>query len=287
MILDSLLWKPLLEASAQTIVGAVGGYSFTKVLEAALRRNLYEGPLDFWMRGIQQGEVALGDQVFIDGLISPYTQLFPGNPFDNARHWRNIYDFTGEMSQDEYQAMEFFNGRDTSLRLNSLNGESLVGIFARYGYIGEGLIAVAPTTLIRRVLPDFFHPDFFGCAARVGGKLGRCPTQHGFVLQGIAARAGISISTEDYRNLYYLQINSIKPARGGSKRTCSLLGSQWSLTDSSEQQYLIEYGHFNDRVELANCTGRLRRHPQWKDSKVYFDEVDLPSQDLSFSRNFI
>jgi hypothetical protein len=287
MVFDALLWKPLLEASAQTIVGAVGGYAFTKVLDAALRRNLYQGPLDFWMRGIQQREVGLGDQVFIDGLISPYTQLFPGNPFDNAKHWRNVYDFEGRIEQDEYQALEFFNGRDTSLRLRSLNGESLVGVFARYGYVGEGLIAVAPTTYLTRVLPDFFQPGFFGCVARIGGRVGRCPTQHGFVLQGIAAKAGIRISTEDYRNLYYLQINSIKLARKQSARTCSLLGSQWSLTDNRQQQYLIEYGHFNDRAELSHCTERLQKHPQWDDSKVYFDEVETPSDELSFSRNFI
>ena len=35
-MIDALLWKPLLEASAQTIVGAVGGYAFTKALEAVL-----------------------------------------------------------------------------------------------------------------------------------------------------------------------------------------------------------------------------------------------------------
>jgi hypothetical protein len=243
--------------------------------------------MDFWMRGVQQGEVGLGDQVFIDGLISPYTQLFPGNPFDNAKRWRNVYDFTGQIDQDEYQALEFFNGSDTSLRLKSLNGESLVGIFARYGYVGDGLIAVAPTRDLLRELPEFFQPDFFGCTARIGGRLGRCPTQHGFVLQGIAAQAGVKINLPEYRDLYYLQINSIKPARKAAQRTCSLLGSQWSLTDSDEQQYIIEYGHFNDRTELLYCTEQLRRHPQWKDSKVYFDEIDLPSRDLSFSRQFI
>lgn len=287
MILDTLLWKPLLEASAQTIVGAIGGYSVSKVIEAALHKNLYQGPMDFWMRGIAQKEVSLGDQIFIDGLLSPYTQLFPGNPFDNAKRWRNIYDFTGEIDQDEYQAMEFFNGSDTSLRLRSLNGESLVGIFARYGYVGEGLIGVASTTYLTRVLPDFFHPDFFGCVARIGGRLGRCPTQHGFVLQAIAAKAGINVPTAQYKDLYYLQINSIKPARRSSARTGSLLGSQWSLTDSDEQQYLIEYGHFSDRTELEYCTERIRTRPQWKDAKVYFDDIDLPSADLSFSRNFI
>jgi hypothetical protein len=265
----------------------VGGYTFNKVLDAALRRNLYEGPLDFWMRGIHQREISLGDQVFVDGLISPYTQLFPGDPFGNARKWRNVYDFNGEIDQDEYQALDFFNGGDAALRLNSLNGESLVGVYARYGYVGEGLIAVAPTSYLRRAIPDFFHADFFGCVARIGGRLGLCPTQHGFVLQGSAARAGIKVNIDNYKKLYYLQINSIRPLKKSSKKVCSLLGSPWSLTAHREQQYLVEYGHFNDKEELQFCTNRIKNNKHWNESRVYFDEIDLPSKSLSFSANFI
>lgn len=287
MVLDTLLWKPLLEASAQTIVGAVGGYAFTKVVEAAIYRNLYQGPLDFWMRGIQQGGATEGDQIYIDGLISPYSQLFPANPFGNARKWRNVYEFEGKIDHEKYQAMEFMNGSDSSLRLKSLNGESLVGIFARYGYIGEGVLAVAPTKYLLKILPDFFHRDFFGKVARIGGRVARCPTQHGFVLQGIAARAGVKIDTNQYKDLYYFQINSISVRRKPSDSTCSLLGSQWSLTDSTEQQYLIEYGHFNDRTELQTCTDSLRARPQWDRTKVYFDEMTAESADMSFSKNFI
>lgn len=287
MVLDALLWKPLLEASAQTIVGAVGGYAFTKVLEAAVYKNLYHGPLDFWMRGIQQGEASEGDQVFIDGLLSPYVQLFPGNPFGNAKKWRNVYAFEGKIDHEKYQAMEFLNGSDSSLRLKSLNGESLVGVFARYGYVGEGLLAVAPTKYLTKVLPDFFHPNFFGKVARIGGRIARCPTQHGFVLQGIAARAGVKVDISQYKDLYYLQINTISIKRKSSESTCSLLGSQWSLTDSEDQQYLLEYGHFNDRFELQSCVENLKARPQWNRTRVYFDEMTAVTSDISFSRNFI
>jgi hypothetical protein len=287
MLLDTLLWKPLLEASAQTIVGAVGGYAFTKTLEAALYRNLYQGPLDFWMRGIQQGGASEGDQVYIDGLISPYVQLFPGNPFGNAKKWRNIYNFEGKIDHEKYQAMEFLNGSDSSLRLKSLNGESLVGVFARYGYVGEGVLGVVSTRYLTKVLPDFFHRDFFGKVARIGARVARCPTQHGFVLQGIANKAGVNVDVSQYRELFYLQINSISLKRKSTETSCSLLGSQWSLTDSTDQQYLIEYGHFNDQAELRFCTDNLKTRPQWKHTKVYFDEITAFSPDVSFAKVFI
>lgn len=287
MVLDTLLWRPLLEASAQTIVGAVGGYAFSKILESALYKNLYQGPLDFWMRGIQQGGATEGDQIYLDGLVSPYVQLFPGNPFGNAKKWRNVYAFEGKIDHEKYQAMEFLNGSDSSLRLKSLNGESLVGVFARYGYIGEGLLAVAPTKYLTKVIPDFFHPGFFGKVARIGGRVARCPTQHGFVLQGIAAKAGVKIDVSNYRELYYLQVNSISLRRKPSDSTCSLLGSQWSLTDSKEQQYLMEYGHFNNQSELQFCLDSLKSRPQWERTKVYFDEMTAQSAEQSFSKNFI
>lgn len=239
------------------------------------------------MRGIQQGGATEGDQVYIDGLLSPYVQLFPGNPFGNAKKWRNVYAFEGKIDHEKYQAMEFLNGSDSSLRLKSLNGESLVGVFARYGYIGEGLLAVAPTKYLMKVLPDFFHPDFFGKVARIGGRVSRCPTQHGFVLQGIAARAGVKVDTSHYKELYYLQINSISLRKKAAESTCSLLGSQWSLTDSEDQQYLMEYGHFNDRTELRSCVDNLKARPQWNRTQVYFDEMTAQSSSLWFSKNFI
>ncbi|WP_152982198.1 hypothetical protein [Prosthecomicrobium hirschii] len=287
MVLDALLWKPLLEASAQTIVGAIGSYAFAKVIETALYKNLYQGPLDFWMRGLQQGGISEGDQVYIDGLVSPYIQLFPGNPFGNAKKWRNVYDFDGKIDSEKYQAMEFLNGSDSSLRLKSLNGESLIGIFARYGYVGEGLLGVVSTTYLKNVIPDFFHPDFFGRVARIGGRVARCPTQHGFVLQGIAGHSGVKLDTTPYKELYYLQVNSIYLRRKPHESTCSLLGSQWSLTDSKNEQYLLEYGHFSDRSELKICAEKLRARPQWNKTKVYFDEMTADSADVTFSRIFI
>jgi hypothetical protein len=46
------------------------------------------------------------------------------------------------ISKDEYQAMDFYAGADVALRLKSLNGETAVGLYRRFGYIGEGLIGI-------------------------------------------------------------------------------------------------------------------------------------------------
>jgi hypothetical protein len=47
---NELLWKPLFEAAAQTIVGAIGAYSFGKVLSRVYESNRYDGGMDIWLR---------------------------------------------------------------------------------------------------------------------------------------------------------------------------------------------------------------------------------------------
>jgi hypothetical protein len=287
MVLETFLWKPLLEASAQTIVGAIGSFAMAKVVERALEKHRFDGPLDFWMRGLHHQTVSEGDQVYIDGLISPYTQLFPSDPFDNARKWRKMYEVEGQVDAMEYQALDFYHGADAALRIGSLNGESLVGIYARYGYVGEGIIAVASTKQLLKSIPDIFHPDFSGAAARIGGIVSRCPTQHGYIIQGIAAKAGINVQPEVYRNLYYLKINKIQMESRPTKKTCSLLGSPWAVTEDNSHQYIMAYGHFNDKSEILTCTNDIKSSEHWNSSRVYFDEISALDKDLSFTRQFI
>jgi hypothetical protein len=123
-----LLWQPLLEAAAQTIVGAVGGYTFTQALKELNRNVTFEGAMDLWRRGLGENVVGDGDQIVFDGLISPYSQLFPGDPMENAVRWNQLYAFQGKINNEEFQAMEFFAGSDAALRIGSLNGETLVGL---------------------------------------------------------------------------------------------------------------------------------------------------------------
>ncbi|CAA7611567.1 hypothetical protein MTBLM5_10109 [Magnetospirillum sp. LM-5] len=283
-----LLWKPLLEASAQTITGAIGGYAFSKALEKLLERNRFDGPMDFWRRGIAGGLIHDGDQVYIDGLISPYFQLFPGDPFDNGKRWNKLYDFEGTINSEEYQALDFLCGSDAALRLGSLNGETVLGIFARYGYVGDGLVGVAPTSLIRKKFPDFFHPKYYGSRAVIGGKISRCPTQHAVIAKSIASRLDPNKEfSVDYKHLYYLQINSIRLFNRESDKTCSLIGSPWALTDNRSEQYLVQYGYFNDPTELEGCISKIKGAPSWSEAQVFFDDITAPSESLGFKKAFI
>lgn len=54
-ISSNLLWQPLLEASAQTIVGAIGGYAVGAVLQKLSKGNTYEGR---WTFGEEESEMA-------------------------------------------------------------------------------------------------------------------------------------------------------------------------------------------------------------------------------------
>jgi len=282
-----LLWKPLLEAAAQTIVGAVGGYAFTQALSRATRQNSFDGAMDLWRRGLHENVVGDGDQVVFDGVISPYSQVFPGDPMHNATRWNQLYEFQGKISADEYGAMEFFAGSDAALRIGSLNGETLVGLYARYGFVGEGMVGVVPTKLLLRAIPDFFQPRFFGARARICGRLARCPAQHGFVAQGIAHKSGINLDVSNYKNIPYLQINRVSPARLAGSKVCSLLGSAWAVTESDAEQYLVQYGYFSEDAEIRQCNRRILTAKAWDKARVFYDDLSAPSQEFSFRRVFI
>lgn len=281
-----LLWKPLFEAAAQTFVGAIGAYGFERVLSRFYESNRYDGGMDIWERGLRTKKLVEGDDVIIDGLISPYAQLFPGDPADNTRRWNSLHSFSGKITSTQYQALEFFAGSDSALRVGYINGESLVGIYNRYGFVGEGLVGVAPTKLLLKAVPNIFDADFVGVHARISGKLGRCPSQHMLVARTIAASASIKLDTAVYKTLPYVQINSIKPYKSANKVPCSLLGSVWVATNQPSQQYLSEYGYFNNPKERLECVTKLCSSKLWKNAAVYFDDIACPSKDLSFKRTF-
>jgi hypothetical protein len=281
-----LLWKPLFEAAAQTFVGAIGAYSFGKVLSHFHQSNRYEGGMDIWVRGILTKKLNEGDSVTVDGLISPYAQLFPGDPADNAKRWNSLHSFPGKISNTEYQTLEFFAGSDAALRIGGINGETIVGIYNRYGFVGEGMVGVVPTKLLLKAIPEVFQPDFVGAYARISGHLARCPSQHALVVQSIAASANLTFEGKKYKNLPYIQINSIKPYSSPHKTTTSLLGSVWVATRQPSEQYLSEYGYFNDAKERQQCISKLYQSKAWDKAAVYFDDIACPSDTLSFKRLF-
>jgi len=284
---SNLLWKPLFEAAGQTLIGIVGSYASAKLLNRYFRQNTFDGAMDLWQRGIQAGRLHEDEHVRFDGLISPYTQLLPGDPLSNAQRWNNLYKFMGSISSAEYQSMEFFAGSDAALRVGSLNGETIVGLYSRYGFIGEGIVGVVPTILIRKTVPDFFTPDFIGVRAIVKGRLARCPSQHAYVVQAIAQRAGIKFPLEGYRNTWYLKVDTIKPFRDSDASTVSLLGSIWAATEIPEEQYIVQYGYLTNKAERTACVEHLKGEGAWPSARVYCDDIDCPSPDLSFKRAFL
>jgi hypothetical protein len=281
-----LLWKPLFEAAAQTFVGAIGAYSFGKLLSRLYESNHYEGGMDIWVRGIHTKKLEEGDDVTIDGLISPYAQLFPGDPADNSKRWNSLHTFPGKITSTEYQALEFFAGSDAALRVGKINGETIVGIYNRYGFVGEGMVGIVPTQLLLKAIPNIFDPEFVGMPVRIGGHMARCPSQHAFVARSIASSANIALDVTRYRQLPYVQINSIKLDNSKRGTASSLLGSVWVATNSPTQQYLTEYGYFSNAKERQDCVAKLYQSKGWKKAAVFFDDIACPSESLSFKQHF-
>lgn len=279
------LWEPLLEATAQTIVGAIGAFAIKEISSRFHVQNTFESPMDLWKRGIHNHSIEIGDRVKLECIISPYTQLFPCDPFENARLWRNLYTFEGKVTAQEYQAMEFYVGADETLRIGSFSGETVVGLYYRYGYIGEGLIGVIPTKVLKKAIPNFFEKDFFGARVIAKGTVELCPAQHGFVAQGIAKKAGINIDQIDYSKLPYLNINTIKLFNKDT--TCTLLGTPWAVTDNLDEQYLLQYGYLDRPDELQICLSNIQRNPSWDNVKVFFDDLTAPSDDIKFKNRYL
>jgi hypothetical protein len=283
----SLLWEPLLEGAAQTIAGIIGGYAVSKVVQKVTAHNSYDGAMDFWRRGIHEHYISEGDHIVVDGLISPFTQLFPGDPMRNTRLWNPLYEFKNKITKEEFRAMEFFAAADVALRPGSINGETVVGLYNRYGYVGDGLVGIIPTKYIQQKIPDFFHPEFVGARAWVHGRVSRGPAAHSHFAQKIAARAGIEFDPDLYKSLYYLSISRVSVATKERDRVFTLLGSPWAVTDSSREQYLVQYGYISEQAERQHCVQKITGAPSWKHARVFYDDIASPSPDLGFKKVFL
>ena len=282
-----IIGQSLLEAAAQTFVGAIAGYSFDKLKNGIYKDNSFDGAFDLWQRGIHCKNVNFGDTIAFDGLLSPYVQLFPRDPYQNAVRWNTLYSFDGEINSKEFRNLEFYAGSDETIRTGSLNGETLVGLYNRYGYIGEGILGVISTSYLLKHIPDFFSESFYGIHARVTATLSRCPSQHGFVAQGMFQKVGISLNTDQYKDIPYLKINSIKLYRKERDNICSLLGSPWAATSDVTEPYLVQYGYFSNKDELNTCVSNIVNSSSWEKVKVFYDAIKASSPSMSFTNNFI
>ena len=286
MLLE-IIGKPLLEAAAQTFVGAMAGYTFDKVKNRIYKDNSFDGAFDLWQRGIHCHNVTYGDTIAFDGLLSPYIQLFPRDPYENAVRWNSLYCFEGKIDAKEFSNLEFYAGSDETIRTGSLNGETLVGLYNRYGYIGEGILGVISTSYLLKYIPEFFAEDFYGKHVHITATLAKCPAQHGFVAQGMFQRAGLTLNTDQYKEIPYLKLNSIKLYRKEQDNICSLLGSPWAATSQANEPYLVQYGYLSNHNELKSCINRIVMSPSWNNVRVYYDAIKVPSPSLSFTNQFI
>lgn len=282
-----VIGKPLLEAAAQTLVGALASYTFDKLKNGIYKDNTFDGAFDLWQRGIHCQNISFGDTIAFDGLLSPYIQLFPRDPYENAVRWNSLYSFEGKIDAKEFSNLEFYAGSDETIRTGSLNGETLVGLYNRYGYIGEGILGVISTSYLLKYIPEFFSGDFYGKHVQVTATLSKCPAQHGFVAQGMFQKAGLTLNTDQYKEIPYLKINSIKIYRKERDNICSLLGSPWAATAQENEPYLVQYGYISNRKELSNCINQITTSPSWNKVKVYYDAIKVPSPSLSFTSQFI
>lgn len=285
--MSQILGQALLEAAAQTFVGAISSYSFDAMKNKIHADNKFEGAFDLWERGIHCKNVDFEDSIEFHGLLSPYIQLFPRDPYENAVRWNSLYDFEGKIDAKEFSNLEFYAGSDETIRTGSLNGETLIGLYSRYGYIGEGVLGVSSTNYLLKMIPEFFNENFFGVHACIRGTLSRCPSQHGFIAQGMFQKIGLSLNTDLYKEIPYLKINSIKLYRKDRDKICSLLGSPWAATDDAKIPYLVQYGYISNPQELNKCVHHIRTSPSWDDVKVFYDAIKVPSPSLSFTNNFI
>jgi hypothetical protein len=282
-----IIARPLLEAAAQTLVGVLGGYAFDKIKDKVFKSNTFDGAFDLWQRGIHCKNIDVGDTLAFDGLISPYVQLFPRDPYTNAERWNELYSFTGKISAEDFCNLEFYAGSDDALRTGAINGETLVGLYNRYGYIGEGVLGIIPTKILLKKIPEFFNKSYFGARVRVKGVLAKCPAQHGYVAQGMFFKAGIPLRLDSYKEIPYVKISSIQLYNNEMDKICSLLGSPWAATNDEKSPYLVQYGYFSNPREMDACLHNIYSSPKWDAVKVYYDSITSPTPSLSFASQFI
>lgn len=172
------LWTILLKSSAKTFASIIGNNE--TITNKFFCVPTYQGIMDFWHRGYNANIVHTYDTVKIDCLLSPYTQLFPNNPFNNGARWNKLYtnDVNINIKNETMHILSFYIGSDHALRIKNWSDKVVVGLYNRYGYIGDGLLATVSKRYLMNIIPDFDKRNFYGCRVMVTGVLHHCPIEH-------------------------------------------------------------------------------------------------------------
>lgn len=101
------------------------------------------------------------------------------------------------------------------------------------------------------------------------------------------AKVGINLDTDQYKEIPYIKINSIRLYNREHDKISSLLGSPWAATNIRDEPYLVQYGYFSNATEISDCNRKIITSPSWDSVKIFYDTITTPSPSLSFSKNFI
>ena len=128
-------------------------------------------------------------------------------------------------------------------------------------------------------IPDFDKRSFYGCRVMITGVLRHCPIEHINFIKDIAKKANLSMDFSKMDNIPYSKIKTFNKDRD---KTSSLLGTQWAVTNNTNEPFIVQYGQFDNTFELSFCLNNLINH---RDIQLFFDEYET-RYDINFS-NFI
>ncbi len=277
------LWKILLKSSAKTFTSLIANNE--TIANKFFRIPKFDCILDFWKRGYNSNCIQSYDTVKIECLLSPYTQLFPNNPFNNAIRWNKLYtdEIDINLKNETMQILSFYIGSDHALRIKNWGDKVVVGLYNRYGYIGDGLLGVVSKRYLMNILPDFEMKNFYGSHVKITGVLHHCPIEHINCIKDIANKANLNLDFSKMSSIPYIEIKKIKTFNSSKDKTTSLLGTQWAVTNNPDEPFVVQYGQFDNPIEINNCINNLLKN---NNIELFFDEYE-DNYKSSFSQLFM
>ena len=81
----------------------------------------------------------------------------------------------------------------------------------------------------------------------------------------------------------YIEIKKIKTFNSSKDKTTSLLGTQWAVTNNPDEPFVVQYGQFDNPIEINNCINNLLKN---NNIELFFDEYE-DNYKSSFSQLFM
>lgn len=246
------------------------------------KKYKFSGILNLWHDGLNSNKIKDGDKVYLNCQISPYLQLFPNNPFNNARRWNKLYESTidVDIKKQPMSTVAFYIGSDMTIRYYKFGKYSVVGLYEQYGDIGQGILGRIETNKLLKLIPQFYDLRFVGAYASISGKISRYSTEHAFLISKIANEAHLNINFDTLTELPFVDITniSIKP------KPTTLVGTPWCATTDYDDPFIVRYCQFDNESELCQCIDELNKT---QNITAYFDEIRKPKQNIHTLKNFM